>query len=102
MLPDVFMRVKIMSGLPRGSDSGVIQVTRATVVTGRGGRRRASIASHDTILALGKGRGTMGSAWHEVSALGRPATRWGSLLAMLLVAACGGDRDAAPAGDEEA
>ena len=41
----------------------------------------------------------MGSAWHEVSALGRPATRWGSLLAMLLVAACGGDRDAAPAGD---
>jgi Cytochrome C oxidase, cbb3-type, subunit III len=42
----------------------------------------------------------MGSAWHEVSALGRPATRWGSLLAMLLVAACGGDRDAARAGDE--
>jgi hypothetical protein len=42
----------------------------------------------------------MGSAWHEVSALGRPATRWGSLLAMLLVAACGGDRDAAPAGDK--
>jgi hypothetical protein len=41
----------------------------------------------------------MGSAWHEVSALGRAATRWGSLLAMLLVAACGGDRDAAPAGD---
>jgi hypothetical protein len=41
----------------------------------------------------------MGSAWHEVSALGRPATRWGSLLAMLLVAACGDDRDAAPAGD---
>lgn len=41
----------------------------------------------------------MGSAWHEVSALGRPATRRGSLLAMLLVAACGGDRDAAPAGD---
>ena len=24
----------------------------------------------------------MGSAWHEVSALGRPATRWGSLLAI--------------------
>jgi hypothetical protein len=42
----------------------------------------------------------MGSAWHEVSALGRPATRWGSLLAMLLVAACGSDRDAASAGDE--
>ena len=42
----------------------------------------------------------MGSAWHEVSALGRPATRWGTLLAMLLVAACGGDRDAARAGDE--
>jgi Cytochrome C oxidase, cbb3-type, subunit III len=41
----------------------------------------------------------MGSAWHEVSALGRAATRWGSLLAVLLVAACGGDRDAAPAGD---
>ena len=44
----------------------------------------------------------MGSAWHEVSALGRPATRWGSLLAMLLVAACGGDRDAAPRGMKEA
>jgi len=42
----------------------------------------------------------MGSAWHEFSALGRPAARWGSLLAMLLVAACGGDRDAAPAGDQ--
>ena len=42
----------------------------------------------------------MGSAWHEVSALGRPATRWGSLLAVLLVGACGGDRDAAPAADK--
>jgi hypothetical protein len=42
----------------------------------------------------------MGSSWYEVPALGRPATRWGSLLALLVAAACGGDRDAAPAGDE--
>jgi Cytochrome C oxidase, cbb3-type, subunit III len=41
----------------------------------------------------------MGSAWHEVS-LGRPVTRWGSLVTLLVVAACGGDRDAAPASDE--
>jgi Cytochrome C oxidase, cbb3-type, subunit III len=42
----------------------------------------------------------MGSAWHEVSAPGRPATRWSSLLALLLLAACGGDRDAAPPADD--
>ena len=42
----------------------------------------------------------MGSAWHEVSALGRPALRWGGLLALLMVVACGGDRDAAPASDD--
>ncbi|HEU4524967.1 MAG TPA: cytochrome c [Gemmatimonadales bacterium] len=42
----------------------------------------------------------MGSAWHEVSASRLPVTRWGSLLALVLAAACGGDRDAAPASDE--
>lgn len=41
----------------------------------------------------------MGSVWHEVSALGRPATRWGSFLTLVLAAACGGDRDRAPASD---
>ena len=42
----------------------------------------------------------MDSAWHEVSAFRRPATRWGSLVALLVVAACGGDRDAPPAADQ--
>jgi Cytochrome C oxidase, cbb3-type, subunit III len=42
----------------------------------------------------------MGSAWHDVSAPGRPTTRWSSFLAFLLFAACGGDRDAAPPADD--
>jgi cbb3-type cytochrome c oxidase subunit III len=42
----------------------------------------------------------MGSAWHEVSAPCRPAARWSGLLALLLLAACGGDRDAAPPADD--
>ena len=39
----------------------------------------------------------MGSAWHEVSALYRPAARWAGLLALVLAAACGRDREPAPA-----
>ena len=42
----------------------------------------------------------MGSAWHENSALYREAAHWGSMLAMIVVAACGGDREAAPPAGE--
>jgi Cytochrome C oxidase, cbb3-type, subunit III len=42
----------------------------------------------------------MGSAWHEVSAPCRRAACWSGLLALLLLAACGGDRDAAPPADD--
>jgi len=42
----------------------------------------------------------MGSAWHEDPALYRPAARWGSLLALVLAAACGGDRETVPAAGE--
>jgi hypothetical protein len=71
----------------------------ATVVTGRGGGLRASIASQDTNLQRGRDT-TMGSAWHEDSALNHPAARWGGLLALVLVAGCGGDREkAATAGE---
>ena len=61
-----------------GQRPGVIQVTRRPCVTGRGDRRRASIASHDTILALGKGRGNDGlclarglGSWPSGDALGQ-------------------------------
>jgi Cytochrome C oxidase, cbb3-type, subunit III len=41
----------------------------------------------------------MGSAWQEVSALHRPGAAWGCCLALVLVAACGGDRETARAGE---
>jgi hypothetical protein len=40
---------------------------------------------------------TMGSAWHEVSHVRRPAARWAGLAAAVLIAACGGEREEAPA-----
>jgi hypothetical protein len=39
----------------------------------------------------------MGSAWHEVSHVRRPAARWAGLAAAVLIAACGGEREEAPA-----
>ena len=43
----------------------------------------------------------MGSAWHELSTPHRPAARWAGFLALMLIAACGGDREEAPAAGEE-
>ncbi len=39
----------------------------------------------------------MGSVWHEVSHVRRPAARWAGLAAAVLIASCGGERDEAPA-----
>ena len=39
----------------------------------------------------------MGSAWHMVSHVRRPAARWAGLAAAVLIAACGGEREEAPA-----
>ncbi len=41
----------------------------------------------------------MGSVRHEVSALRGPASRWAGLALMVVLAGCGGDREASPAGD---
>ena len=42
----------------------------------------------------------MGSVWHEVATPDHLAARWSSLLALLLLAACGGDRDAPPPAED--
>jgi hypothetical protein len=93
------MWVKITNGRSRWSTWTSDPRHFAIVVTGRGGRFRASIASQDTILHRGKDT-TMGFAWHEDSVRYRPAAQWAGLLALVLAAACGGDREAAPPAGE--